>query len=195
MSSHYAKPESALRKAKEFVRVNKESSALKTLQTIITSKRFRPWQPTHEKFVLYYIELAVNLRRNVKDALLQYRNIAQTNNLPSVEKTLRFYRELATQKVEEAELEAKNTTGEINLNTASTDGDSEDEAPEHFLVAALSSDASATKERKDRAILLPWIKYLWECYRTILDICRNNNKLEKIVSRISTCSIRFLCTL
>lgn len=37
-----------------------------------------------------------------------------------------------------------------------------------------------TKERLDRQILTPWVKYLWECYRTILDVLRNNAKLEQL---------------
>ena len=52
MSSHFAKPENALRKARDLVRVQKESSALKTLHNILISKRFRLWQPTHEQIMV-----------------------------------------------------------------------------------------------------------------------------------------------
>ena len=52
MSSHFAKPENALRKARDLVRVSKESSALKTLHNILISKRFRLWQPTHEQIMV-----------------------------------------------------------------------------------------------------------------------------------------------
>jgi hypothetical protein len=39
---------------------------------------------------------------------------------------------------------------------------------------------SAPQERKDRALLAPWIKHLWEAYRTILEVLRNNSKLESM---------------
>lgn len=48
MSSHFAKPENALRKAEDLVKVGKPSSALKTLHSILTARRYRQWTNTHE---------------------------------------------------------------------------------------------------------------------------------------------------
>ena len=51
--------------------------ALKTLHAMLTAKRFRVFQPAHEKIILQYIDLALELRRPAKDALMQFRNICQ----------------------------------------------------------------------------------------------------------------------
>ena len=58
------------------------------------------------------------------------------------------------------------------------------------MQAAISSEES--KERSDRELIKPWLSFLWDAYRTVLDIIRNNSKLERLyyettISGMSVC--------
>jgi len=44
------------------------------------------------------------------------------------------------------------------------------------MLATVSAEQS--RDRTDRAVVTPWLKFLWETYRTVLEILRNNARLE-----------------
>jgi len=52
-----------------------------------------------------------------------------------------------------------------------------------LLLKAVSGED--TQDRTDRAILTPWVKFLWESYRQCLDLLRNNSKVEKLYQDIA----------
>lgn len=92
---------------------------------------------------------------------------------------LKKFIQLAVERVTEAQQKADEVQSSLEA-TAGGDSNVEDleatETPESILLATVSGEQS--RDRTDRAIVTPWLKFLWEAYRTVLDILRNNARLE-----------------
>ncbi|CEP03606.1 unnamed protein product (mitochondrion) [Plasmodiophora brassicae] len=185
MSHHFAKPENALRKALDLVKVKKDDAALRILHSMLLSRRYRIWQQTHEQIMLLYVQLAVDNRKNAKDGLLQYRNICQAANVESLEKVIKEFMRLAEAKATDAQAASSEADalaeGNVPVNIIPEPLDeSIGYRPEvvHYFVPGVGGEDEM--DRNKRQIVTPWLKYLWDTYRTVLDVMRNNAHLDKL---------------
>ncbi len=153
----FSKPETVLKQAEGLVSVGQTHAALQSLSEMFASKRFR-------------VELRKG--RTAKEGLMQYKNIAQNLNVQSIEAVITRFVQLADAKVREAQEKAavKSAVDVDDLEASET--------PESILLGAVSGDQN--KDRTDRALVTPWLKFLWESYRTSLETLKNNSRLETI---------------
>ncbi|KAK0709125.1 hypothetical protein B0T26DRAFT_678592 [Lasiosphaeria miniovina] len=176
----HQKPENVLKRAHELIGVNQAPAALTLLHEHITSKRSRNVPiASLEPVMVLLVELSVEQKKGklAKDALYQYKNIAQNTNVATIELVLKKFIELAAEKVTAAQQKADEVQSTIEATATSSVEDLEaSETPESILLATVSGEQS--RDRTDRAIVTPWLKFLWEAYRTVLDILRNNARLE-----------------
>ncbi|VBB86972.1 Putative eukaryotic translation initiation factor 3 [Podospora comata] len=177
----HQKPENVLKRAHELIGVKQAPAALTLLHEHITSKRSRNVPITSlEPVMLLLVELSVEQKKGklAKDALYQYKNIAQNTNVGTIELVLKKFIELAAEKVTAAQQKADEVQSSIEATTTSDNVEDLEasETPESILLATVSGEQS--RDRTDRAIVTPWLKFLWEAYRTVLDILRNNARLE-----------------
>ncbi|KAI6783842.1 translation initiation factor 3 subunit A [Emericellopsis cladophorae] len=173
------KPENVLKRAQELIGVNQAPAALNLLHEHITNKRSRNAPSASlEPVILQLLELAVEQRKGkiAKDALYQYKNMSQNTNIATIESVVKRFIELAVEKVTTAQKKADEVQSSIEANTSNVDDLEASETPESILLATVSGEQS--RDRTDRAIVTPCLKFLWEAYRTVLDILRNNARLE-----------------
>jgi len=184
MPTYFQKPENALKRADEFIDVGKKQRALDALYDVIKSKKHRTWQKTHEPIMEKYLSLCVELRKShiAKEGLYQYKNICQQVNISSLVEVVKNYISLAEEKTEEARKESHQTVVDIDdLDLP--------ESPESLLLKAVSGED--LQDRTDRAILTPWVKFLWESYRQCLDLLRNNSRVERLYQDIAQQAFKF----
>ncbi|KAJ5086069.1 hypothetical protein N7532_010840 [Penicillium argentinense] len=177
----HIKPENVLKRAQELIAVGQAPAALTVLHEHVTSKRTRSSPiASLEPVMLLFVELCVDLRKGkaAKDGLYQYKNIAQNTNVGTIEVVLKKFIELAEQKVTEAQTKADEIQSSLESAAPSSNIDDLEaiETPETILLATVSGEQS--RDRTDRAVVTPWLKFLWETYRTVLEILKNNARLE-----------------
>ncbi|KAF9573880.1 eukaryotic translation initiation factor 3 subunit A [Mortierella alpina] len=171
----FAKPESVLRRADELIAVNQNAAALEALHDVIISKRSRSVPlASLEPIMLKFVELCVSLRKGkiAKEGLHQYKNISQNTSIATIELVIKKFIQLSEEKVQEAQAKADQITLDGLDDLEAT------ETPESILLSTVSGEQN--KDRTDRAVVTPWLKFLWEAYRTVLDILRNNARLEAL---------------
>lgn len=180
-------------------------AALSLLHEHVISKRTRNSPiASLEPVMILFVELCVDLRKGklAKDGLYQYKNTAQNTNVGTIEVwtgqipcrtransgqvVFKRFIELAEKKVTDAQEKAaevhKASEGptadgvEEEAGAKAVDDLEASETPESILLSTVSGEQS--KDRTDRAIVTPWLKFLWETYRTVLDIFKNNARLE-----------------
>ncbi|KAM0900272.1 hypothetical protein ACQ4PT_020741 [Festuca glaucescens] len=184
--STFAKPENALKRAEELINVGQKLAALQALHDLITSKRYRSWQKPLEKIMMKYVELCVDLRKGrfAKDGLIQYRIVCQQVNVSSLEEVIKHFMQLSNEKAEEAKTQAQALEDALDVEDLEAD-----KRPEDLMLSYVSGEKG--KDRSDREFVTPWFKFLWETYRTVLEILRNNSKLEGLYAMTAHKAFQF----
>ncbi|CAD6240214.1 unnamed protein product [Miscanthus lutarioriparius] len=182
----FAKPENALKRAEELIHVGQKQAALQALHDLITSKRYRSWQKPLEKIMMKYVELCVDLRkgRYAKDGLIQYRIVCQQVNVSSLEDVIKHFMQLSNERAEQAKSQAEALEDALDVEDLEAD-----KRPEDLMLSFVSGEKG--KDRSDKEVVTPWFKFLWETYRTVLEILRNNSKLEALYAMTAHRAFQF----
>lgn len=157
------------------------------MSEVFSSKRFRTTPlSTLEPILIKFLGLCVDLRkgRTAKEGLHMYKNVAQNTSVASVEVVVQKFLDQSRAKLTEALAKVDELEGPAVEKTTTVDGivtaDVEDleasETPESILLSTVSEEKS--RDRTYRTLVTPWLRFLWESYRTALDILRNNARLE-----------------
>lgn len=73
--------------------------------------------------------------------------------------------------------------------TLDVDDLDDDQSPEDLMLSYVSDKSG--KDRTDREMVTPWFKFLWETYRNVLDILRNNVKFTQMYGMVTKQAFQF----
>ncbi|KAI0292946.1 hypothetical protein B0F90DRAFT_1767214 [Multifurca ochricompacta] len=183
------KPETILKQAEGLVSVGQTHAALQSFTEMFSSKRFRTTPlASLEPIMIRFVELCVEMRKGriAKEGLMQYKNTAQNTSVGSIEVVIQKFVSMADAKLQEAQEKAERAAADA---AADVDDLEAIETPESILLGAVSGDQS--RDRTDRALVTPWLKFLWESYRTALETLKNNARLQVIYHQIAQQAFQF----
>lgn len=115
--------------------------------------------------------------RVAKEGLIQYRIACQAVNVASLEEVVKAFLKLATDRAEQA------LAGASAAAVSAVDDLEADTSPEDLMLAYVSAERG--RDRADREAVTPCFKFLWESYRSVLEILRNNCKLEQLYALVA----------
>merc|ERR1711937_637352 len=198
----FLKPEQALRKATDLLKIKadeeaknpeeaknfkREKQALKILSEVIKNRKFRQWNPKyHPDIFKLYVELCVKLQKSYtcKEGLYSCKTMCQHQHPEELNNIIRHYMKLAKERIVSAKKESKDSLDALK------DLDDLDNyvTPEALLSAVTSAEDS---DRADRQHLTPWVRFLWDCFRQCLDILRNNRNYEELYQNVAENACKF----
>ncbi|KAJ9107564.1 hypothetical protein QFC21_001023 [Naganishia friedmannii] len=203
MSRNFVKPETVLKRSEELLALGtpqSEQQALDSLMEVFQSKRFKQTPlATLEPIMERFLSLCTSLKkpRLARDALGLYRIAAQSVSVTSVEKIINKFIAGSEEKLAKAQQEAKAILGDEST-TEVKKADVEDDLelplqPETLLMDSLLGDDAVAddKDRVERSVVNPWLRFCWEAYKSCLDVCKSNNRLESVYQNIALQAFNF----
>lgn len=149
----------------------------------MTSRRYKTFQPCHEDIIELYVKLSVDLKYNARDGLNSFKIMTQNSHVPILEKVLVYYCKITREKISAAQEESAKLGADVEVK------EEEDDDEQTALLSALVSGDN--QELADKQVLNPWLKYMWDVYRTVLEILKNNIKLEDMYHTVAREALEF----
>jgi len=185
MPQYFQNPLNALKKAEGFLAVGKKQAGLEVLIDLLRSKKHRSYTKDHDDIINVYLDITIDLKKSqqAKEGLYQFKNISQSVCPKSLENVIVRFLEKSESRTEEARLQsqqiAERRVEDLDLM----------DQPENMLMKAVTGEK--TQDRTDRLVLTPWLKFLWESYRQVLDLLRNNTRVEKLYHTVARKAFAF----
>ncbi|KAJ1680109.1 eukaryotic translation initiation factor 3 subunit A [Spiromyces aspiralis] len=175
-----------LKRAEELIAVGQNAAALDKIKEGLANRHvLKDDSKKLNDLFMKFAELCVEQRKGkaMKDGLQNIRRSMSENNVQVIERGVRRILELCEQKVEEAQANAEKINLENIVDLEAT------ETPESIVLSVVSGEQS--KDRTDREVVTPWLKFLWEAYRNLLDFLRQSSLLEQLYQGITRNAIDF----
>jgi translation initiation factor 3 subunit A len=157
------------------------------LNSVISSKRHRTWSRVMESVMQRFVELGTDALKSkeVKEALYQYRFVCQSNP-----ESLELVCERLVSKAEAQTLDASASVSlAASLSDASSSAPAVDSSYEAALLASVSG--LSTEQQLESHAASPRIKFLWEAYRSVLEVVKNVPELSPLYHKIARRALRF----
>mgnify|MGYP003386285636 CR=1 FL=1 len=189
------KPENVLKRVTELINsstsknADKEKQiALDQLHNMFANSKRKQFQKIYEDIMKRHLELCVDLRDNrlAKDGLHQYRNMALNADPNSLETVILHLLDLAEKRAAVARQKADSVALAAAAKISDLD---QEETPESIMLSSMTEEGA--RDRTDREVVVPWLKFLWETYRAVLELVSRTPKMERVYHKACERAFKF----
>lgn len=181
MSIHH-RMENALARAEELIAVGNKGAALHVLHDTVLLR----WLPhnlgTLDAIMERFLRLCVELRKGriAKDGMHHYRNTCQATNTAGIEKMVLLFVDAAEECLYSSE--------EIDRRAEDS---SEHTMPSDYGLKFWELNCESNFKPEPKVELAQSMRFVWETYRVVIDMCRHNARLESTYSQLVKKAISF----
>ncbi|EFC50268.1 eukaryotic translation initiation factor 3 subunit [Naegleria gruberi] len=169
------KAENALKRTADYIQSEQLNLAFLELGAIVSKfgRQIKTWHEIYEDVAKRFIKVSVELRKaqEIKNVLSSYRILCQSSEIKSFGNVILLYLDQAEKRTQKAIEKSKS-------KSLTLEKDLENEIPENILLYEVSGEG--LKDRTDREIVTPWMRFLWETYRLVLELLKKDPQLESI---------------
>lgn len=153
----------------DYIQSDQLNMAFLELGTIVSKfgRQIKTWHEIYEDVAKRFVKVAVELRKGpeIKSILSSYRNLCQASELKSFANVVLLYLDQAEKRAQKAIEKSKSKSLALDL---------ENEIPENVLLSDVSGED--LKDRTDREFVTPWMRFLWETYRVVLELLKTTKE-------------------
>ncbi len=157
---------------------NREEALQKLHEHILISAKGRRDNLVNEELMKYYVTdlcLVMRSSRHAKEGVIAFKNLFLESNPDLVHKVILHL-------IEKGEEMARTATNKANADVvkreaAKTIDLDEDETPDSIMGSILSDELA--RDKTDREVVVPWLKFLWDIYREMLIALTKSDKRSK----------------
>ncbi|KAG2389052.1 hypothetical protein C9374_014452 [Naegleria lovaniensis] len=178
------KAENVLKRTADYIQSDQLNMAFLELGTIVSKfgRQIKTWHEIYEDVAKRFIKVSVELRKGqeIKSILSSYRNLCQASELKSFANVVLLYLDQAEKRAQKAIEKSKSKSVALDL---------ENEVPENVLLSDVSGED--LKDRTDREFVTPWMRFLWETYRVVLELLKSTKEPQLEAVYHETCKRAF----
>lgn len=168
--------------------MGKPTEGITVLQQFLRTSTRQVWKQSYEDLMVRFLDLCVENRKsqNAKEGIRSYLQLTESANPQSLRKVVLHLLSRTNEKCSAAYEKANPSA------LAEIDDLEDNDSPDRILMSMVSADSA--QDRADHEIFVPWVRFMWDCLRNVLDKLRGSKRMRSLYQEVCGEAFSFCAT-